>query len=152
MKLTQEEKMFLKNLRTQEELCIDKYRFYSQQAKDEELKDLFQDIQKDEKQHYEALSEVMEGKVPSVSARNTSPDDYQPRGRYKNGGSARDKKHDQFLCTDSITTEKYVSSAYNNDLFHFASQDLRGVLNTIQTEEQNHAEMIYKYKAANEMV
>ena len=152
MKLTQEEKMFLKNLRTQEELCIDKYKFYSEQAKDGELKDLFQRIQKSEKKHYDALSEVMDGKIPSVSVGDTAPDGYEPAGSYKSGGSAKNKKSDQFLCTDSITTEKYVASAYNNDLFHFASQDLRSVLNTIQTEEQNHAELIYKYKTANEMV
>ena len=62
-----------------------------------------------------------------------------------------DKKHDALLCSDSISSEKYVSSAYNNDLFSFASPKVRQILNHIQTEEQQHAEMIYRYKTANQM-
>lgn len=151
MKLTQQEKMFLTNLRTQEEMCVDKYKFYAGQARDEELKQLFNRIGKSEKRHYDALGDIMDGRLPSVDAQDTAADTYEPQATYGKGGRAADKKHDAFLCTDSITTEKYVASAYNNDLFHFASPELRGVLNSIQTEEQNHAELIYKYKTANDM-
>lgn len=151
MKLTPQEKMFLNNLQTQEEMCIEKYRFYSGQAKDEDLKDLFTRIGKNEKKHRDAIEQLLQGKIPSVSSQDTAADTYESQGNYVSGGKAADKKHDAFLCTDSITTEKYVASAYNNDLFHFASPELRSVLNSIQTEEQNHAELIYKYKTANEM-
>ena len=143
--------MFLTNLQTQEEMCVEKYRYYAGQAKDEDLKDLFTRIGKNEKKHYDALGQLMQGKIPSVSAQDTAADTYESVGKYAKGGRAADKKHDAFLCTDSITPEKYVASAYNNDLFHFASPELRSVLDSIQTEEQNHAELIYKYKTANEM-
>ena len=55
------------------------------------------------------------------------------------------------ICTDCIATEKYVSGAYNNQLFQFAEPDVRRLFNDIQTEEQNHAEKIYKYKSVNKM-
>ena len=63
----------------------------------------------------------------------------------------KDKQHDAFLATDCIGTEKLVSSEYNTDVFAFANTALRKLLADIQIEEQNHAEMIYKYKTANGM-
>ncbi len=149
MKLNQQEKMFLNDLRTQEEMCVEKYKFYSGEAKDAELKQLFRTIQKQEKAHYDALGEMLEGRTPQLS-RSAGSEDYQPKATYKATDTPA-KKHDCFLCTDSITTEKYVSSAYNNDLFRFASPDIRATLNDIQTDEQNHAELIYKYKTVNSM-
>ena len=50
-----------------------------------------------------------------------------------------------------IGTEKLVSGEYNTDVFAFANTALRKLLADIQIEEQNHAEMIYKYKTANGM-
>ena len=47
--------------------------------------------------------------------------------------------------------EKYVSGAYNFDLFQFGNSKLRKLLADIEVEEQNHAEMLYKYKQANLM-
>ncbi len=144
--------MFLNNLRTQEELCMDKYKYYATQAKDGDLKQLFTRIHKSEKKHYDALSDILVGKIPALTAQDSAADTYTPGTTYAKGKKPLDKKHDALLCTDSITTEKYVASAYNNDLFHFASPALRTVLNDIQTEEQNHAELLYLYKTANEMV
>ena len=47
MILTEQETMLLNDLKQQEELCRDKYAFYSSEAKDPELKQLFEDIQKE---------------------------------------------------------------------------------------------------------
>ena len=44
-----------------------------------------------------------------------------------------------------------ISTSYNEDLFQFSSTAVRDTLNQIQTDEQNHGEMIYKYKTANGM-
>ena len=132
MILTEQETMLLNDLKQQEELCRDKYAFYSSEAKDPELKQLFEVIQKEEAEHYDTISSLLSGDTPDV-------------------GIAAPKKHDALLCSDSISSEKYVSSAYNNDLFSFASPKVRQILNHIQTEEQQHAEMIYRYKTANQM-
>ena len=44
-----------------------------------------------------------------------------------------------------------VSSEYNSDVFAFGDSDVRKLLADIQIEEQNHAEMLYKYKQVNGM-
>ena len=64
---------------------------------------------------------------------------------------SEDKKSDCFLATDCIGTEKMVSSEYNKDVFVFGDSDIRKLLADIQIEEQNHAEMLYKYKTVNGM-
>lgn len=151
MKLSQKETSFLKDLQSQEKLCVEKYNFYGEQAKDPALKSLFGKIKEDEQRHYDSLGEVMNGQVPAVKAKKEKGAQYEPSATYPQNGKSADKRNDKFLCTDSIATEKYVSSEYGSDLFHFGSTDVRRLLNDIQTEEQNHAEMIYKYKTANGM-
>lgn len=64
---------------------------------------------------------------------------------------SEDKMHDAFLATDAIGTEKLVSGEYNTNVFMFGDSDLRKLMADIQVEEQNHAEMLYKYKTANGM-
>lgn len=66
--------------------------------------------------------------------------------------SPEDKMQDAFLATDCIATEKLVSGEYNSDVFAFGDTKLRKLLADIQVEEQNHAEMLYKYKMVNGMV
>ena len=66
-------------------------------------------------------------------------------------GKPEDKMHDAFLATDAIGTEKLVSGEYNTNVFMFGDSDLRKLMADIQVEEQNHAEMLYKYKTANGM-
>ena len=56
MILTEQETMLLNDLKQQEELCRDKYAFYSSEAKDPELKQLFEVIQKEEAEHYDTIS------------------------------------------------------------------------------------------------
>ena len=64
---------------------------------------------------------------------------------------SEDKKNDCFLATDSIGTEKLVSGEYNSNVFACTLTSIRKVLADIEIEEQNHAEMLYKYKMANGM-
>lgn len=45
-----------------------------------------------------------------------------------------------------------VSSGYNSGVFAFENSDIRKALADIQIEEQDHADMIYKYRVANGMV
>ena len=44
-----------------------------------------------------------------------------------------------------------VSGEYNSNVFNFGDPDVRKLLADIQVEEQNHAEMLYKYKQVNGM-
>ena len=56
-----------------------------------------------------------------------------------------------FLATDCIGTEKLVSGEYNTNVFAFGNTEVRKLLADIQVEEQNHAEMLSKYKMVNGM-
>ena len=149
--LSQKENFLIKDMQDQEKLCIEKYGRYESQAKDSVLKNLFGSIKRSEEQHWNSLNQLLQGQVPKVNTNDTAGKDYSPTATYVGRFDEEDKTFDAFLCTDAISTEKYVSSAYNFDLFQFGNSDVRRLLNDILTEEQNHAEKIYKYKVANQM-
>ncbi len=149
--LTEKEKFIIEDLKSQEKLCIQKYEFYEEMAYDPELTALFSRIKEQEKKHLQSLTDVLNGKVAEVDTNDSSGETYMPQKAYHENSNKLEKDHDSFLCTDAITMEKYVSSAYNFDLFQFGDAKLRKLLNDIETEEQNHAEMLYKYKKANLM-
>lgn len=151
MNLTEKQKSLIQDLQAQEKLCIEKYNQYESLAKDQELKNLFGSIKQEEEQHYNSLSQLLTGTCPSVNTKDSAGMDYNPTPTYIGEYNKEDKEYDQYLCTDCITTEKYVSSAYNDDLFQFGEPEVRRLFNDIQTEEQNHAEKIYKYKTVNSM-
>lgn len=149
MILTEKENTILKDLQTQEKVCMEHYNLCASTAKDGCLKDLFTEIAKDEQEHYQFLGQLMEGQMPSYRSTNSAAskaDSYQPKAAYAAGSNQADKQHDALLCSDSIGNEKMVSADYNTNVFQFGNSEVRKLLNHIQTEEQEHAEMIYKYK------
>ena len=149
--LTEKEKFIIEDLKSQEKLCIQKYAFYEQMAYDPALAELFAQIKQSEQKHLNSLNEVLNGNVMESDVNDYSGQNYQADTDYHNSSIPEEKEHDSFLCTDAITMEKYVSGAYNFDLFQFANSKLRKLLADIEVEEQNHAEMLYKYKKANLM-
>ena len=150
MVLKETERTAIENLRTQEKSSIEKYQKYAQ-AIDPELKNLFEQLHKKEQTHYDSLTQVLDGTVPSSDCNDSDGRDYEPRAIYTAASQSEDKMHDAFLATDAIGTEKLVSGEYNTNVFMFGDSDLRKLMADIQVEEQNHAEMLYKYKTANGM-
>ena len=55
MALNEKEKTTIKDLQTQEQTCIKKYKKYGQDAKDPVLKELFSTLEKNEQKHYDTL-------------------------------------------------------------------------------------------------
>lgn len=151
MILTEKETSILKDLQTQEKVCMEHYNLCANTARDGGLKDLFSQIARDEQEHYQSLGKVLNGEVPSAPPAASKADSYHPVAAYDSTSSQGDKQHDALLCSDSIGNEKMVSADYNSSLFQFGSGEIRKLLNHIQTEEQEHAEMIYKYKQQNGM-
>ncbi len=151
MVLKEKERTAIEDLRTQEKTCIDKYAKYAEQAKDPELKKLFQTLSSKEQEHYNTLGQVLDGNVPDCDCNDSDGLNYNPSATYDTMTNSEDKKSDCFLATDCIATEKLVSSEYNTDVFVFGNSKLRKLLADIQVEEQNHAEMLWKYKTANGM-
>ena len=151
MILTEKEATSIQDLQTQEETCIKTYEKYEQQAHDTELKSLFQRLKKEEQTHYDSLGQVLKGSVPSCNCNDSDGKDYQPKRTYDQMTNSEEKKEDCFLATDCIGTEKLVSSEYNTNVFTCSDSEVRKLLADIQIEEQNHAEMLYKYKQVNGM-
>jgi rubrerythrin len=151
MILTEKETTTIRDLQTQEQSCIEKYKRYGQEAKDPVLKALFGELQQEEQKHYDSLQQVLDGTVPRCNVNDRDGKNYNPTASYDSMSSDEDKKTDCFLATDCIGTEKMVSGTYNSDVFVFGDSDVRKLLADIQVEEQNHAEMLWKYKTVNGM-
>lgn len=148
MTLTQKETGLLKDLKGQEELCVEKYTKYSCDACSTELKNLFSDIANVEKGHLNTINSMLGGTVPTI-----------PQGGLKNENNKWCKKVcycdqqsadiDKFLASDMLSTEKHVSSLYDVSVFEFGDVNARKVLNHIQAEEQQHGEQLYAFLSAN---
>lgn len=152
MILKEKEKTVIEDLQTQEKSCIEKYQRYASQAKDPVLRELFEDLQKEEQKHYDTLTQVLNGdSVPDCDCNDSEGMNYNPTATYNPNEQSEEKKADCFLATDCIGTEKLVSSTYNNEVFAFANSKIRKLLADIQIEEQNHAEKLWKYKTVNGM-
>lgn len=151
MELSEKERTALKDLQTQEQSCIRKYERYAGEAKDPVLKSLFTDLASHEERHYDTLGQMLSGKTPSCDCNDSDGRNYAPKATYTTMSTSADKTSDCFLATDCIGSEKLVSGEYNNNVFIFGDSDVRKVLADIQIEEQNHAEMLYKYKTVNGM-
>lgn len=151
MVLTQKEQAAIKDLQTQEQSCIEKYNRYAQEAKDVQLQNLFKTLAGYEQEHFDSLTQVLNGNVPDADCNDCKGRDYNPSATYKANENTPEKQADCFLVTDCIGTEKLVSGEYNNDVFIFGDTKIRKLLADIQIEEQNHAEMLWKYKTVNSM-
>src|SRR5690554_12570 len=66
MSLTEKEKMLLKDQKSHEEICIEKYSNYAQQAQDPELKNLFNSYADQERQHLNTINQILNGSVPQT--------------------------------------------------------------------------------------
>lgn len=146
MTLTQKETELLKDLKAQEQLCIDKYNKHADAAVDEQLKTLFLDFAKGEAEHLRIITEMEKGNVATLSGSNSANRTFS--ATYSCGDSP-DKKNDNYLCSDLLTAEKHASQLYDTCIFEFCDQNARNVLNEIQKQEQNHGKLIYDYMAAN---
>ena len=150
MTLTQKENSLLSDLKSQEQLCIEKYSKYADAAQDPELKNLFTQLKANEQKHLETVTQMLSGtevKMPSeapsaVQSKLTCKMSTVPEAA---------KQNDAYLCKDALSMEKHVSGVYNTGIFEFTSPVMRDTLAHIQKEEQNHGEMLYNYLSCNNM-
>ena len=149
MTLTPKETSFLIDFKTQEQLCIDKYTKYSDEACCSCLKNLFSTLAKAEQTHLDTINSILGGQEPQPKAAPSAT------GAVCNDNACyqdeQSRKIDKMLCQDMLAMEKHVSGVYNTGVFEFANPLLRDALGHIQKEEQNHGEQLYSYMAANGM-
>ena len=150
MTLTQKENGLLSDLKSQEQLCIEKYRKYEKSAADPTLKQLFSEIRTTEENHLSTICKIQNGEELKMSS--PAPSAVSEKLDYPlSSASVGQKKEDAYLCADALAMEKHVSSVYDVSIFEFSSPILRDTLAHIQKEEQNHGEKIYSYMAKNGM-
>ena len=152
MKLTQKESTLLQDLKTSEEICIEKYNDYAKRADDQALADLFLTIRSQEQKHLDTISKLMDGTVPMTSGGGQTQQGGQQS--QPGDGQAAQKSHsktDEYLLKDALDTEKHVSAVYDTCIFEFTDAGARQALNHIQKEEQEHGQMLYDYMAAHGM-
>lgn len=73
MQLTQKETGLLKDLKDQEQLCIDKYRKHAESAHDSGLSGLLNYIGGVESEHLRVINEISAGGTPTLAAAGTAP-------------------------------------------------------------------------------
>ena len=155
LNLNDKERMLLQDEKAGEELCIEKYKKYSEEASDPELKKLFKELMSKEEEHLKTLNQMLTGTVPTL---NTQQKQQNQQNSNTNVSSANvdnknqiNFKQDKIICQDSLAGEKYVSSTYNSTIFEMRDTNARQVLNHIQKEEQEHGEKIYNYMQSHNM-
>ena len=149
MQLNQKESSLIKELKEQENLCIEKYNKGAQCAVDGQLKGLFSRLATLEQTHLDTLTQIANGTVPATQAGGDTA--IPTFSAVYSAAETSDKKNDRFLCTDALSGEKHVSALYDTCIFEFRDDAARGALNHIQKEEQTHGKMLYNYMSANGM-
>ncbi|MEG0910374.1 MAG: spore coat protein [Ruthenibacterium sp.] len=153
MKWSQKESSLLQDLKADEKLCVEKYEKYASDACDAALQNVFAKIEKTEQGHLNTVNTLISGTVPPLpKAKKAQTNQSAPApATKKRGAQSADKKHDAYLCTDALSTEKHVSAVYDTSVFEFKDPQVREILNHIQKEEQQHGEAIYAYMASHGM-
>lgn len=154
--LSQKERMLLEDQKKHEQICIEKYTNYANQAKDNQLKQIFNANGQSERAHLDSINQLLSGKIPQMNQSQN-----QSSGQTAaNQGSSADTANTQSsgvnlsdadMCTDLLMTEKYVSGTYDTTIFEFRDTRVRDVLNHIQKEEQKHGEAIFQYMESKGM-
>ncbi len=159
--LSQKERMLLEDMKKEEELCVVKYQNYAQQAQDQELSQLFNQLAGKEQNHYDTINQILQsGGQGQAGQQNQSSQGMSVQSgsqtvpssakinlsQMGSGGSG-----DKYLVQDMLSTEKYVSSAYDTSVFECTQSNVRQALQHIQQEEQNHGEQLYQYMSSHGM-
>lgn len=163
LNLTNKERMLLQDQKSHEEICVQKYNDYANQAADPQLKALFKQNAQKEQEHLNTINQLLNGEIPNMNQQGQSGAQQQAQAgmqmqqqssqqmqqqqakSFQGQNQPNGYQADQDLCTDMLMTEKYVSGAYDTAIFEFRDPQVRQLLNHIQKEEQQHGEAIFHY-------
>ncbi|MDD3692904.1 MAG: spore coat protein [Oscillospiraceae bacterium] len=148
--LSQKERMLLEDQKTHEQICIEKYTNYANQASDNQLKQIFNANAQQEREHLNSINQLLSGSLPQSNQQQQQQNQASGQNQAANAATtglnmSANKKSDADLCNDMLMTEKYVSGAYDTSIFECRDTRVRDVLNHIQKEEQKHGESIFQY-------
>lgn len=169
--LSQKERMLLEDLKKEEDLCVIKYQNYAQQSQDSNLSQLFNKIASDEQKHYNTVNSLLQGGGQGGSGQTVSQMGQSEGLQQSQAGSGSSKQmnsgsskqmnsggmasggggSDKYMLQDMLSTEKYVSSAYDTSVFECAQPSVRQALQQIQKDEQDHGEQLFQYMNSHGM-
>ncbi len=149
MAWTKKEQNFLKDLQSEEKLCVEKYQRAAEDACDPTLTSLFNEIEKAERHHYDVVTEMISGTVPVQKPKE--PSRKKDPHAMKSTASRSEKQRDAYLLSDLLGTEKYIAGVYNTSVFEFSDPAARNALAEIQRQEQEHGKSLSEYMQANNM-
>lgn len=145
--LSQKERMLLEDQKSHEQICIEKYSNYANQAQDVQLKQICKANEQVERNHLDTINQLLSGNIPQMNQKQN-----QNTGQNMNTTQAAVSNiSDKDMCSDLLMTEKYVSGTYDTTIFEFRDTQVRDVLNHIQKEEQKHGEAIFQYMESKGM-
>jgi spore coat protein CotF len=142
MVLSQKERMLFQDQKSHEEMCIQKYTKYANEAQDQQLKQLFTTHASHERQHFNTLNQILTGQPPQMGGQGQQMGTEQGQTNL-NGQNVN--QNDIALAKDMLVTEKYISGAYDTVIFECQDHTIRQALNHIQKEEQQHGEDLFNY-------
>ncbi len=149
--LSQKERMLLEDLKKEEDLCVVKYQNFAQQAQDSQLSQLFNKLAGEEQKHYDTVNQLLQSGGSQSGKQQPSGKPGQTTAQINLGQTSSSGGSDKYLLQDMLSTEKYVSSAYNTSVFESAQPNVRQALQQIQQDEQNHGEQLYQYMSSHGM-
>jgi spore coat protein CotF len=126
MQLSPKEKMLLEDLKSHEQMFVQKCTDYANQTSDPQLKQLFQSIAQRKQQHLQTIGQNLN----------------QTQG-YASAGQTDQK--DAMLCQDVLSTQKYLSGFYNTAIFEMQDTKIRQDLNVIQSDTQKQGEEVFQF-------
>lgn len=159
--LSQKERMLLEDLKKEEDLCVIKYQSYAQQAQDSQLSQLFSKLATEEHKHYDTVNQLLQSGGQGQSGQQSQGGQMgQSMGQMSQSSGQANLGHmqssggnssDKYLLQDMLSTEKYVSSAYDTSVFESSKSNIRQALQQIQKDEQGHGEQLYQYMSSHGM-
>jgi spore coat protein CotF len=113
--------MLLKDQKKQEQICIEKYTNYANQAKDPQLKQIFNANKQVEITHLDSINQLLSGKIPQTNQQQNQGSTANVNTQQSSGVNLSDAN----MCTDLLMTEKYVSGTYDTAIFEFRDTRVR---------------------------
>jgi rubrerythrin len=89
MQLTQKEKMLLNDEKSLEEICINKYQASAAQAKDPQLKQLFNNLAAQEQHHYNMIDQMLQGQQPAMNQNQQQSGQSQQSAQSQQSGTGQ---------------------------------------------------------------
>lgn len=154
--LSQKERMLLEDQKNHEQICIEKYNKYANQANDNQLKQIFNANEQVERTHLDSINQLLSGSIPKTNQQQNQSSSQTIGNQTSTTNMSNSQPgglnfSDTSMCTDLLMTEKYVSGTYDTAIFEFKDTRVRDVLNHIQKEEQKHGEAIFQYMESKGM-